>query len=533
MPLIFSPNETLSNFTNAFNGSRPEEIPKDKFKEFLKLHFLAAGIELSNCTPDGFQDHPKKLMGIRDKHLREWALQLNGIWKNLCKQMDEKVLKNPEKYSLLPLKHKFIAPGGRFREPYYWDAYWIIKGLMASELYDAAKQMIYNFADYVDNYGFIPNGGRVYYLQRSQPPLFIPMIYEIYEATKNATFVKEMLPFMEKEFNYWQESHTYSIKMGRKLYTVYRWRAGSNTPRPESYKEDLTTAAAANATDKESQQRIYRDLASAAESGQDFSTRWFADKNSIHTVETTNILPVDLNSFLCWNMRILAYFFDQVSTNDIKADIYRNLLVKHRRAVHAVFYNEKEQMWLDYNIKEKRHNPTFYATNSIPLFTHCYNSLDQGKAEDVFNFFNRSHAFDYPGGVPASMVKETNEQWDYPNGWGPINHMIIEGLRKSAAPPAQDVAFSLATRWVRENFNVYKKTGHMWEKYDVAGTVPEPGKGGEYEVQDGFGWTNGAILDLLVTYADRITAYDKPPKTNNANIFNLSFVTFFLLFLFI
>ncbi|VDN01881.1 unnamed protein product, partial [Onchocerca ochengi] len=42
----------------------------------------------------------------------------------------------------------------------------------------------------------------------------------------------------------------------------------------------------------------------------------------------------------------------------------------------------------------------------------------------------------------------------------------------------------------------------------VTGTIPEPGVGGEYDVQDGFGWTNGVILDLLVTYSDRMTIAD-------------------------
>jgi alpha,alpha-trehalase len=513
-PLIYSPNDTVKNFTKAFGDAKPEKIDEEKFRDFLGQHFLPAGHELFNCTPDGFQDNPEKLMLIRDPDLKEWALQLNAIWKRLCKQMDDKVNKNPEKYSLLPLKYKFIAPGGRFREPYYWDAYWIVKGLMASELYEAAAQMVYNFAEFLDKYGFIPNGGRVYYLQRSQPPMFIPMIYEIYENTQNATFVKEMLPFMEKEFNYWQKNHKYNITVGSQTHTVYRWRAGSNTPRPESYKEDIATAAIANYSDKAAEQKIYRDLASAAESGQDFSTRWFADKKNLHTIETTSILPVDLNSFLCWNMDILSYLFDEVAKDDEKSEMYRNILARHRRAVQAVFYNDTEKMWLDYNLRTKSHNPTFYATLATPLFTNCYNSLDQGKAEGVFNFFNRSHAFAYPGGVPSSTIRDTGEQWDFPNGWGHINQMIIEGLRKSEAPAAQDVAFSLATRWVRGNYKVYNQTKHMWEKYDVVGTIPSPGKGGEYDVQDGFGWTNGAILDLLVTYGDRITAYDKVAPNN-------------------
>lgn len=46
--------------------------------------------------------------------------------------------------------------------------------------------------------------------------------------------------------------------------------------------------------------------------------------------------------------------------------------------------------------------------------------------------------FTYPGGIPTSMSQESDQQWDFPNGWSPNNHMIIEGLRKSANPEMQD-----------------------------------------------------------------------------------------------
>ncbi|MCP9261871.1 Alpha-trehalose glucohydrolase [Dirofilaria immitis] len=112
--------------------------------------------------------------------------------------------------------------------------------------------------------------------------------------------------------------------------------------------------------------------------------------------------------------------------------------------------------------------------------------------------------YDYPGGVPTSLNKESKQQWDFPNGWSPTNHMIIEGMRKSSNPVVQEQAYRLAKKWVLGNFKVFQKTGHMWEKYDVIGTVPQPGSGGEYSVQDGFGWSNGVILDLLTTYYDRM-----------------------------
>jgi alpha,alpha-trehalase len=93
---------------------------------------------------------------------------------------------------------QFIVPGGRFKEYYYWDAYWIIKGLLASGMVQTVKDMITNLVYLVENHGFIPNGGRVYYLRRSQPPFLIPMVYDYYEATGDIKFVNEILPTLEK-----------------------------------------------------------------------------------------------------------------------------------------------------------------------------------------------------------------------------------------------------------------------------------------------------------------------------------------------
>ena len=63
--------------------------------------------------------------------------------------------------------------GGRFREQYYWDSFWIVEGLLESELYDIVNATLHNFMDELELIGFIPNGGRIYYLNRSQPPLFV------------------------------------------------------------------------------------------------------------------------------------------------------------------------------------------------------------------------------------------------------------------------------------------------------------------------------------------------------------------------
>jgi alpha,alpha-trehalase len=58
-----------------------------------------------------------------------------------------------------------------------------------------------------------------------------------------------------------------------------------------------------------------------------------------------------------------------------------------------------------------------------------------------------------------------------------------------------ELAKDIATRWLQLNIRVFKKTGKLLEKYNVVDTSLTAG-GGEYPLQDGFGWTNGVLLKL-------------------------------------
>ncbi|CAL2044802.1 unnamed protein product [Caenorhabditis brenneri] len=501
MPMKVDPTEVYNAWLAKFGNATAASLNRTDVQAFVNQYFSAAGTELIACTPDDWQEKPPKLATIADPQLREWAYKLNGIWKNLCRKIDPAIEQHTSRFSLLYVPNHFIVPGGRFREFYYWDAYWIIKGLIACEMYNTTKSMIRNLATMVDQHGFVPNGGRVYYLQRSQPPLLSAMVYELYEATNDKAFIAELLPTLLKELNFWNEKRMATVTLNGKQYQVYQYKTPSNVPRPESYRVDTTNSAKlANGMDK---QQFYQDLASAAESGWDFSTRWFSDYKSLTTIETTKVLPVDLNGLLCWNMDIMEYLYEQVG-DTTNSQIFRNRRAEFRDTVQNVFYNRTDGTWYDYNLRTQSHNPRFYTSTAVPLFTNCYNTLNTGKSQKVFDYMDRMGVFNYPGGIPSSMSQESSEQWDFPNGWSPNNHMIIEGLRKSANPEMQDKGFLIASKWVMGNFRVFYETGHMWEKYNVIGSYPQPGSGGEYDVQDGFGWTNGAILDLLLTYNDRL-----------------------------
>ncbi|EFO20256.2 trehalase [Loa loa] len=515
-PLKADPKVVRDEFLKKFGGQTVENINSQELLAFRERYFDKEGQELEKCNIPGWQELPPKIARIRDETLKHFAIFLNKRWKDLCRQV--KPIKHPQRHSLIVVPESFIVPGGRFREFYYWDAYWIVKGLIASNLYKMVKNMLTNFLHCVKKFGFMPNGGRVYYLRRSQPPFLIPMVYEYYKVTKDTKFIKENFNYLVKEFEFWIKNRSLIVQKYGQNFTVYQYRTVSNVPRPESYRVDVEAAVKVKQEDR---QKFFQDLASAAESGWDFSSRWFKDRQTMQSIETTNVVPVDLNALLCWNANILKYLAS-ITGDKKKVAEFESKKESISEALNAVFYNNTEKSWFDYNLRTKSHNVIFYPSNVMPLFTQCYSEIEYEKPADIVNFMDRSNLFGYQNGVPTSLETSSGEKWDFPNGWAPLQHIIIEGMRKSNNPDVQELAYKLAKKWVLANYRVYQATNQMWDKIDIIGTVPKPGSGGEYNVQDGFGWTNGVILDLLATYYDRMSVPKTSQKENSASMFKIT-----------
>lgn len=268
-----SPNETMKLFYKLMDEYT---LKPDRFaiEHFVNENFEHAGSEFEEWTPDDWVENPRFLnSNVKDPLLREWGHRLNELWKLLGRKMKEDVQKHEELYSIIWVPYPVIVPGGRFREFYYWDSYWIIKGLMLSEMHNTAKGMLENMLYLVDKYGFIPNGGRIYYTRRSQPPMLIPMLKDYYDFTKDVNFIKQNIETLDKEFNFWLNNHTVSVQIDGKNYTLALYGDKSTGPRPESYREDIETAMIFETSEK--RENFYSELKAAAESGWDFSSRWF------------------------------------------------------------------------------------------------------------------------------------------------------------------------------------------------------------------------------------------------------------------
>lgn len=405
--------------------------------------------------------------------------------------------------SLLPLPRPYVVPGGRFREVYYWDSYFTMLGLRASGREDLIASMVENFAYELTAFGLIPNGNRTYYLSRSQPPFFALMVELLAEKHGDAVY-RRYLPALRAEHAYWMDEtfpsrHVVRLADGAVLNRYWDRR---DTPRPEAFAQD---EALARAAPERAAGNVCRDLRSAAESGWDFSSRWFGDDRRLATIRTTQLVPVDLNCLLWQLERTLARASD-LAGDAAAAARYRTAATARKEAILRECWSEADGFFFDYDLAHGRRSDALTLAGVAPLFLGM---ATPAQADAVARTMRAK--FLRPGGVVTTLVK-TGEQWDAPNGWAPLEWMTIRGLARYGH---DNLAAEIAHRWIALNRDVYARTGKMMEKYDVENTSLRAG-GGEYPSQDGFGWTNGVLLALLRDYPaerDAEGAGDRNPSS--------------------
>ena len=203
---------------------------------FLRPRFdlNGAGSDLKAWRPGDWQPLRKLSHLVKDPLYQLFARRLHKLWQELGREIDATV--SAGNSSLIRVSEPFIVPGGRFREFYYWDTYWILLGLIGpSQMHETAKGMLHNFAELVQRYGKIPNGNRLYFLKRSQPPLF-PKMVDLYMKSEAGTgdtiFLRQMMPAMREEFDFWMKKRTHTITVRKKSYRIAYYDGDTDTPRP-------------------------------------------------------------------------------------------------------------------------------------------------------------------------------------------------------------------------------------------------------------------------------------------------------------
>jgi alpha,alpha-trehalase len=396
-------------------------------------------------------------------------------------------------WSLIPLPNPYVVPGGRFREVYYWDSYFTMHGLVESGRTDLVRNMLDNFAYLVKEFGHIPNGNRTYYLSRSQPPYFAAMV-SLYARATDTTQALRYLEALEAEHSFWMDGAD-RLKPGQAYRRVVMLQSGQvlnrywddrADPRPESYKPDYEIGSKLSGSQRE---RFYRNVRATAESGWDFSSRWMRDPLDLRTLETIDLVPVDLNSLLYHAERTIAALrtFRHAAGDAAVAARFNNAAEDRRRALLASAYDGDSGFFYDVRWRTGERvtdRPSLAA--AAPLYFGVA-TPEQGRAVAA----RLERDFLKPGGFVTTNIA-SGQQWDAPNGWPPLEWLTIEGVRRYGRA---DLANTARDRWLALNRATYRATGKMTEKYDVVDLNRRAG-GGEYPTQDGFGWTNGVALAL-------------------------------------
>ncbi len=407
---------------------------------------------------------------------------IHNLWDSLTR------FNNMDKGSLIGLPHPYVAPGGRFNELYYWDSYFTMLGLAESGRMDLVEGMVDNFTYLINSIGFIPNANRTYYLTRSQIPFYSSMVRLLQDKKGDAVLVKYQ-EALQKEYDFWmlgaknlnqQTACLHVVKMEDAALLNRYWDT-ENTPRPEGYALDLALMNKAPGN-----KNLYRNLRAACESGWDFSSRWLADGNNLHSICTTEIIPVDLN---CMMLHLEQTLLDAYTVSD-EGDMrmkFETIVAGRIDAIEKYLWDEEDGVYKDYHFLKKQHT----VSRSLAMLFPLYVGISSSEHAAQVLAFVRAHLLK-EGGLLTTDVA-TDQQWDAPKGWAPLQWV---GYKAALQYGDRDLAGAIRSNWMSNVEYRFAQTGKLMEKYPVVKKYDGKDTGGEYPNQDGFGWTNGVYLKM-------------------------------------
>jgi alpha,alpha-trehalase len=411
-------------------------------------------------------------------------------------------LRELKEHGLLYLPRPYVVPGGRFNEMYGWDSYFIQVGLLRDGEVERARDLTDNFVYEIENYGTLLNANRTYFLSRSQPPFLTRMILGVFAATHDQAWLRSTLPALEKYYRFWTtEPH---LIPGLGLSRYYDLGEG---PAPEAVSDERD---AQGSTHYDRVRDYYRDHPvpdydlslfydrkadrltdlfykgdrSMRESGFDPSNR-FGPFN----VDIIHYAPI------CLNVLLFRMEEDGAEIRRILGDAgaereWRARAATRREAIDHYLWDKEAGLYFDYGFKAARRRPYPFATTFYPLWAGL------ASPEQAARVAKKLPLFEAPGGLLTSTL-ETGNQWDAPFGWAPLQMIGVEGLRRYGY---KDDADRLARKFVALVAKDFQEHGTIVEKYDVRKCTSDIAAGirfGYSANQVGFGWTNGAVLDLL------------------------------------
>ena len=373
--------------------------------------------------------------------------------------------------SLIGLPYPYTVPSisGAFQEMYYWDTYFINRGLILIGMTEQAINNTENMFSLIERYGFMPNGNRTGYLKNTQPPFLSEMVKDIYKTTGDKVWLKRAVKYLEKEYDYWSQNRNTEI--------------GLNQYRGNVAETDLIARAKGflGRIKKEPvgfpPETLGLQYLIACEGGWDISPRF--------AFEAENFVQIDLNSLLCAMERNISFFYSELGLdNSIWKSRHENRLSIMRK------YMSEDGVFYDYNFKKEKLGSVFSCASLYPMWLGLLNRQEAEKTVEELHRIEAPYGLYSCEEVPA--LNEYVFQWGYPNGWAPLHLIAIEGLLKYGF---KDKALEIANKYVSLIERTFEMTGNLWEKYNVTeGSINVAQEGDHKTMPAMLGWSAGVYL---------------------------------------
>jgi len=390
--------------------------------------------------------------------MKEVVKYIKENWKN--------TIRNPQ--GGVPFPFTSPSKDSCFLDFFYWDTYFTNIGLLIDGLDYQVKNNIDNVAFYINTMGYMPNASGI--LNRTQPPFFSRMIKDYYEYKKDTNVIKEYLPYLLKEYNFWMTRRI--DKFGLNVF-----KADENLMQRDLdvHYEGLCGRVQEFSDDKERRNLIAKDAIAIAESGLDFNMRFRTKTNKVAIHE---FLQLDINCLLYDVERNISYFYSEICDKR-NAKKFSKIADKRKAKINKYFLSPSG-IYLDYNFVENRFSDIVSAVSLYPYIFGV--SDDKENCKKVFDML------ELPYGVTVCANREDTVffQWDYPTMWGEFTYLTYIGLKRLGL---DEEAERISKKFVKVVDTNFKETGKIYEKYDgLTGKVTNK----EYAAPDMMGWTAAA-----------------------------------------
>jgi alpha,alpha-trehalase len=371
----------------------------------------------------------------------------------------------------LPLPYVVPCRKDRFQELYYWDTYFACLGLIESGRTDLAIFALRDFLHLVKRFGFIPNGSRTFYLNRSQPPYLAALVQRLGAQELGPELMAEAVSALKAEYHFWQSRR--NTPTGLAHY-------GNHATEEQLRQFFIQVRQRANLKGQTGEEQLWESshTLAEAESGWDFTPRFEHRCN--------DFCAVDLNSNLFLYETLLAGV-----TNGSERENWEKRAEERRQRMTSFCWDQKSGAFFDFDFANGRHGQMLAASTFHPLWaglaTPEQAALVREKALPRLEL-----AF---GVVPCEPgPREAVFQWDAPNVWPCLQAIVYRGLARYGY---REDAERIARKYIGVVWRGFQETGDLWEKYNAENGSTKTKAEANYITPAMMGWTAGVLMDAL------------------------------------